>query len=524
MRGASSVNEVDVVTPAQVHANPVRTRQVRDRALYCTIERRQPEKKAKVELQFVSSHLGNLSLDSPERGPSFAQRLYASALSSRSSTLHPSTIPVLPPTEHASSALPSDPCGVSSRKVLPSASLSDASPEVSQYSNPSGLYHRSIATHGFLPRGSPSAEAGATRHLPPLPKSGNLNSLSVTSLSYLANSLESQSSQNSTLQPEVQSPRSVLHSLQTLSKTARSHSTSAVDTRKVSGILGVTVEAHQDLHGTISSPSPWEQQSITSSLPPPPFSGHERLSSSFDELHSRRPLPGVNHEEIPLYSLVDEQIPPPAFDDLQPGTRASEVHPGESPMMQSETLSHETIEVSSSLPPPLQFPPPFSHRSTAYAPGKVLAYRMLDKASYRVDTGKGVFRDTKISLSSITTRRPLDLPVIIDFQRPNQPPSLAPPVSPSSTAHDENAISPMTPLLPSDSRPPSVLSSHSSDSQPTKTSHDHCAIHKKSSFPPPVNYHTKPTAKQRSGHPSLPPPALQRYVPTFFDEYPLTYP
>lgn len=532
-----------MVTPAQAYASAVKTGETHDRALYHTIERRQPERKGKPDPQFVPSHLGDPG--SPERGRSFAQRLYASALSDKSSTLSSSNIPVLLPIKHvSSSALPAisagsqASCGVQHRKTLPSTSLSDTSSEVSQSFNPSDLYHTSVATHGFRSRGSISPEVSATSLSSLLPVLQIPNFLPAVRLSHPANPFASySSSQNFTPRSGVQNPRPVLH----VSIEPQSHNPLVLGTHEVSGIQGVSVETRQDFHpsaaagGVIPSPSPLEPQLvIPPSSSPPPFEKHERLSNLFEEVvaditpvvirpppavphgdglpySSLHPPPEVNHEEVPLYSLVDEQLPPPAFDDLQ-ATSANEASAERFPMMHPETLPQEIIGApSSQSPSPSRLPPPFSRGSTAYVPKKAPAYDLLNQTSYSVGTRKDILRDAKIPSSSIwhpcdSSSSDSSSVVPIDFKWSDQSPS-------SAVPHDGPS---MTRLLPSDFPPLSLLSFHSPDSQSARTSCDPLATRKgTTSSPLLVNYHTKSTAKQ-SGQPFLPPLALQRYTPQFY--------
>ncbi|KAH0839548.1 hypothetical protein J3R83DRAFT_434 [Lanmaoa asiatica] len=528
-------SEVGVVTPAQAYASAVRAGETHDRTLYHTIERRQPERKRKADLQSVPSHPR-----SPERGVSFAQRLYASALSDKLSTLPCSNVPVLPPIKHAPSlALPTSDgsqvsCGVPLRETSLSTPLFDTSSEVSQSFNPSDLYHSSVVTHGFPSWGSTSPEVSATR------PSSLLPALQIPTKSLPVARL--------TLQSGVQNPRPAHRQSHTVWSEAQSLSTPVVSIREASGLQGVSVETHQDFHppavagGVAHLPSPLEQQlAIPLSSSPPPFEEREDLSNLLEEAVADvapmvirpsaaiphedglpssllQPLPDANHEEVPLYSLVDEQLPPPAFDDLQP-TNAIEASAEISPVVQPETSPQEVIEPQSSpSPPPSQSPPPsFSHSSIAYAPRQAPAYALLDKTS--LGTSKSTLQATKIPLSSITTWYSSDPSssappsvVPIDFQWPNQPSSTSPPISPSSAvAHDGTLVPSTSPFLPFHSRPLSVLSSHSPGSQSTRTSCDSLAVRKSAtSSPPLVNYHTKPTSKQ-NGHPLLPIPALQRH-------------
>lgn len=487
----------------------MKTGETHDHALHYTIERRQPERKGKANPQFAPPlPLGDYG--SPERVLSFAQRLYADALNDKSSTLPSRNLPVLPPIKHtSSSALPTSgrsraPSGVSCRKTSPSTLLFDTSSEVSQSFNPSDLYHTSVATHGFPSWGSTSPEMGATRPQSLLPVLQIPNSLPVACLSDPANSLAPPPSQNPIPRSGGQNPRSVLHQPQNVSIRPRSCSTLVLSIHEASGLQGVSVESHQDRHppaaagGAIASPL--QQQLVPNSLLQPP--------------------PEINHEEVPLYSLVDEQLPPPAFDDLRT-TSATEAPDERSPVVHNQTLPQEVIEAPSSQSMlPSHSLPPFSHGSTTHVPGKPPVYALLDQTSHPVSTGKHILRDAKIPLSSITTWRPSDSSssgppsvVPIDFKWSDQLPSMSPLLPSSAVFHDRLST---TSILPLTSHPLSVSSSRTSDSQSTRSSCDPPATRKSTtSSPPPVNYHTKPTTK-RSGR-FLPSLALQRYAFRFIE-------
>ena len=438
-------------------------------------------------------------------------------MSHESSTPSFSNIPVLPPIKYASSALPinggnQSSSGVPPRKTSLSTSLFNTNSGVSQSFNPADLYHNSVTTHGFPSRGSTSPGVIATGPTPLMPALQIPHSLPVTRLSHPASPQTSySSSRNSILQVEVQNLRPVLHQFQTVSMDAQSSSSPVVSIHEASGL----------------PLPPLEQQLVTPpSFPPPAFEEHERLSNLSEVVVADvapvviqslaaiphedglpdsllQPPPEANHEDVPLYSLVDDQLPPPAFDDPQ-ATNATEASVERSLVAHPETLlEEENFAPSSPSPPPLQSPPPFSHGSTSYAPGKAPAYSLPDKTSYSVGTSKNILQDAKIPLSPITIGRlsgpsssnPASV-VPTDFQWHNQPPSISPPISP----------------LPSDLHSLSMQSSHSPDHQSRRTSCDSLSIRKSTSIsPPPVNYQTKPTVTQ-SGQPFLPPPAPQRYT------------
>lgn len=479
----------------------------------------------------MTSHLGHSG--PPERGLSFARRLYASAVGNESSILSSSNTPVLPPIKHASSSpLPisggsQSPSGVPPRKMTLSTSLFDTSSEVSQSFNPTDLYHSSVATHGFTSRGSTNLGVSATRPPLPLPALQIPHSSSVTRLSHPVNPRASfSSSPNSTLQPEVQNTRPVLYQFQI---EAQSSSTPVVSIHETSGLQRACIETRRGFHppaiagGAVPPLPPLEQPPVAPpSFSPPAFEEYERLPNSSEAVvadvapvvvQSLAAIPyedGLpdsllqpHHEEVPLYSLVDEQLPPPAFHDLH-AINATEASAERSLVVHPETLlEEENFAPPSASPPPSQSPPPSSHGPAAYAPGSAPVYSALEVTSYSVGTSKNILQDAKMPLSPLITRRPLgpsssNPPSVVPtgFQWSNQPPSISPPISPlSSNFH---------PLL--------IPSSHFPDRQSTRHSHDTLFIRKSTTVsPPPVNYHTKPTIKQ-SGQPFLPPPAPQRYA------------
>lgn len=316
---------VDAVTPAPVYGSAMRTGQSHNQALYHTIERRQPEKRGKVpELQFGPPQLGNPEPKSSERGLSFAQRLYASALSNKNSIQPSSNIPVTPM--------------VSSSSALPTGILHcqlDTSLDNLRSFNPSDLYHGHIAMQGFLSR---VPEASSARR-------SSLNTLPAARLSYsTVHRTSSSSSQISILKSEAGNPRQVPYSFQSVSMEVQPSRSAVLDTQAL-GPLEVSAGTHQGFHSPAvvgeTIPSPLLQQFLNLPSPsPPPFERHGALSSLPEEfvaditsVITRLPVPvthedslpecsfhlpsEVNHEEIPSYSLVDEQLPPPAFDDLR---------------------------------------------------------------------------------------------------------------------------------------------------------------------------------------------------------------
>ncbi|KAG8218264.1 hypothetical protein J3R82DRAFT_3875 [Butyriboletus roseoflavus] len=517
-RSPVTVSEVGAVTPAQAYASAVRTGETHDRALCYTIERKQLERKA--DPQLVPSYLGDPG--SPRRGLSFAQRLYASALSDGSSTQPSSNITILPPIEHPSSSALSMRGGSQvPRKTSHSTALFDTSSEVSQSFHPSDLYHTSVATHGLPSWGSTSPEVSATRPPSLLPALQITKHLPAARLSYPANPLASCTPpENFSPRSGAQNPRPVLHQSRNISTEAQSYSTPALSIHEASDLQGFHPPVVAG--GVIPSSSPLAQQLVNSpSSSPPPLEEHERLSNLFEEVVADdapvviqppvavpqgdglpdsllEPPPDVDLEDVPLYSLVDDQLPPPTFDDLQ-GTSTAEASAERSPVLHPQILPEELVEAPSSQSlPPSQLLPTLSHGSPAYAPGKASAYALLDQTSYPVGTRKGILQDAKIPPSSITSDSSLSDPpsaVPIDFKWSNQPPPPISPIPPPRAPHDGPS---MTPLLPCSSRLPSVLFSHSPDSQFTSISYDPLAIRKSS--PPLVNHRTKPTAEQ-SGQP-----------------------
>ncbi|KAF8554083.1 hypothetical protein OG21DRAFT_1509316 [Imleria badia] len=496
-RSPLGISEGGAVTPAQAYASAVKTGEAHERALYYTIERKKLEGKGKGKANphLVPSHLGDSG--SPEHGPSFAQRLYANALDHKSSNLPSSNIPALPPIKYASSA-------VASSKTPLSTSF-DTSSEVSQSFNPADLYHSSVAAPGFLSRGSTSPEASGKHSRPLLPVLQIPSSLLVTRSHQDNPQASYSSSQSSTPQLGVRNPRPVSHQFQTVSMEAQSKSTQVVGIHEASGLQGASVETPP--HAVAGRATTLEQQLvIPPSSSPPAFEELEHVFNTSEEVMADitpeviqssatdphqdglpdsllQSPPEVNHEEVPLYSLVDEQVPPPAFDDLQVINATSE----NSLVAQPEALSQEENLAPHS---PSQSPP-FSHGSTAYTPKEAPAYALQDYTLYPFGTSKYMLRDAKIPPpSSITgqTSSSSDSPNVVptDFQPPNRTPSVSPPIS----------------LLPSNFRSLSVLSPQS-----RKTSYDPRSVCKGTTIlPPPVNYHTKPTAKQ-SGRPL--PPALR---------------
>lgn len=342
------------------------------------------------------------------------------------------------------------------------------------------------------------------RHLP-LPVLQIPHSSPVTSPSHSANTRAFYSpSETSIPQLEIQNPRLALHRRETVLPEARPYSTPVSS-------------------GAMPPPPPSEQQLVLPvSSSPPAFEEHEHEREAVAHVapldtqalaaaphedglpdSPLQPPHGVNHEDVPLYSLVDEQLPPPAFDDLQ-AINATQASAERSPVVRPESvIQEETLAPPFASPSPPQSPPPFSHGSAAYAPEKASAYVHLDKASYSIGMRKNTLQDAKVPLSPVTTGQssgpslpdpPRSVPT--DFQWRNQTPSVSPPIPPLHPNHHYHPF----PIPPP----------HSADRQSTRTPCDPLSIPRNTIIsPPPVNYHTKPAFKQ-SGQPS--PHVLQRYT------------
>ncbi|KAG6375019.1 hypothetical protein JVT61DRAFT_3798 [Boletus reticuloceps] len=459
-RGARSpprISEVGVVTPAQAYASAIRTGETNDRdaALRYTIQRKQPERKGKAYPYVEPSRLGYSR--SPEQGLSFAQRLYASALSHKSSNLPSSDIPVLQPVKYVpSSALP---IAGGSQASLPSL-MFDTSPEDSQPFNPADLYHTNV-----LSRSPSSPETGETRPRPLLPPLQIPNSSPVA----WSHSTNPQAYyfplQNATPQPEVRGIHEILG--------PQEH---PIETRPpiVAGRMAPLFPLGQQLATAPSSlaikeyerlPNPYE--AVTVDVAPVVI---QSAASRKDGLPNRlaQPSPEADLEVVPLYSLVDEQLPPPAFDDLQP-ENATEVT-----TEQSLAMHHETLPLEKALAQP--------SRSTAYDPGEAPAYAPPDEISYPAGASKSMLQNAGILIPSGASSSDAPSVVPTNFQSPNPMPSVSPSTSPP----------------PSNSHSLSVLSPHSPVRQSIRPSCDPLSAHKMTSIsPPPVNYHTKPTATQR---------------------------
>ncbi|KAF9224412.1 hypothetical protein BS17DRAFT_72894 [Gyrodon lividus] len=439
-----------VITPAQAYARAVKTGENYDRSLYHTIERKQPDRRT--EPQAPPLQLGN---PRSERGTSFAQRLYASAVSNKSSTSLLSSIPVPPPNKLAppSPALHVGAGRQSSRSVQqyrnssrpPSLPVFDTSTEVTAAFSPADFYHSSVA---FT-----SPDLSVRCPYSSIPVSQRVNAPLSSPLVSQSPSLAAYSQHRAShSQPEVaQRPLSVSQQMQAapLPSETPIQAPAAYDMQTVREpplpvpFVGASPPDVHILHPTATanattsrSPSPYMQQSAEAPPVSSPLPSEERGISSIatgvaagalilapspatlshdDGLleSSLSPPPEAGHEEVPLYSLVDEQHPPPAFDDVN-------------------TTTPEVPRVPScpSSPPPPS-PLPSSHGTTSYPLEKVPSYSVLDSAG-----------------SSYPVR--------------------------------------------SSSRPPSVLSSRSADGQSTRSFYDHpaCPNHS-SSPPPPVVYHKK---------------------------------
>lgn len=507
-QSSRSLSDASPVSDAQAYVRAVKTGETQDRALYHTIERKRPEGKGKANPHSVPSHPGDPGF--PEHGLSFAQRLYASALSHKSQPEpSPSNIPVLPPIQYASSSdLPIDGGSQASSGMPPhktSTPLSDASVEVSQAFN---------ATRGFTSRGATSPEAIAKCPRPPLPMS-RVSNYSSMSRSHLAHP-----SAESAAQLEVRNPRAVSDRSQNVSMEAQHHHrNSVVRNHEASGPRETFVESRSPAiaSGTMFLLPPGEQHPETAPSYPPPTFGERPLNPSEgveadiaqldipslatvsheDGLPDSllQPSSEVNQEDVPSYSLVDEQAPPPAFDDLQ-GTSAT----GASLVVMSpETLPQEEIWTP---PSPPHSPQPVSRSSAAYDSRKAPAYPHLDQSMYSVSTSKTILQDSEASLPSIITKgfgAPLSdssSTVPTKFQSPSWSPLVSSPSSP----------------LPSDLHSLSISPSHSPDHQSIGTSHHPLSVRKSTiSSPPLVNYNTKPISEQ-SGQRLFIPPALRRYT------------
>lgn len=508
VRSLLSTSEISAVTPAQAYASAVKTGEAHERALYYTIERKQPERKGKVNPHFMPLH-GDPGFR--EHGSSFAQRLYASALNHKPSS-SPSNIPVLPPIKYVSSSVLPISGGSQATSDVPPRTTPfspsfDTRSEVSQSFNPADLYHKSVTSHGLPSRGLINPEL----HAKP-PRSQIPNTLLSVARSHSDNP-------QATHSPPSQNPRPVSHQFQTVSTEAQSYSTPIVSIHEAAGLQGASIDTHPP---TIASgDTPLEQLLMDPPPPSPPaFEEHEQVFGSPEEVVAAvapavtqsltvipyqgglpdsllQPPLEVNHEEVPLYSLVDEQLPPPAFDDVQV-LNSPEACPKTSLVARCETLPQEAILVTE--PPSLsQSLPPSSHGSTAHAPEEAPAYALLGN-TYPLGMSKNMLQDVKVPPPSVVTGHTSgasssDKPNVVptDFQSPKRTPSLSPPIS----------------LLPSNFRPLSMLSP---DCQSINTSRDPRSVYKGTAIlPPPVNYYTKPTAKP-SGRPLLPPPALRRYT------------
>ncbi|KAF8841297.1 hypothetical protein BDN67DRAFT_967349 [Paxillus ammoniavirescens] len=541
-----------VITPAQAYARAVKTGENYDRSLYYTIERKQPDRRT--ELQAPPSQPGN---PGSERGASYAQRLYASAVSNKSPTALLSSISIPTPHNPACSPPPALPISTgrqSSRGTRQhpnpprSPSLFDTSTEVTPTFSPADFYHSSVATHGFPSGTSTNPELSARRPYIPVSQSANallsspvLSSQSPSLAAYSPPRAFHSQSQLLTLQHEVASIHRPVSQTQAAppSHEAAIQAPATYDPRTVYDpppavpIIGTSPPDAHILHTTaaanvttshlpsyaqrspevppVSSPPPFEEHEISPtptgaasaliSLPSQESISHDGLFQG-----SLTPPPDAGHEEVPLYSLVDEQHPPPAFDDVD---RTSDI--ALSPDEVRHDFASSTPEVpgvpscpSSPSPPPPS--PPLSHGTTRYPIEKVPSYSLLDpsRSSYSMRPNRRSPDVDKSPTSIISTAKcpPSD----------SRKPGLSPPSPPMSPLHAAPLYGTAFPSTlpsqtmshpPSGSRPPSVLSSRSADGPSTRFSYDHPAL--STSPPPPVAYHKKPTQQSKQ---SFPPPTM----------------
>ncbi|KAG9317077.1 hypothetical protein JVU11DRAFT_1264 [Chiua virens] len=328
--------------------------------------------------------------------------------------------------------------------------------------------------------------------------------------------------QSPTPQHEVPITHPILQSSQEVSTESQSNDVLAVGIHEASGRLVMSIDTHQETHtgpvtgGTTPLPMPLELQPVPPSFSPPPFEEHDQLSISCPEIIDTapvipRPPAAVSHEpppeddpeEVPLYTLVDEELPPPSFDDIQAGTSFTE-----GPVEQYETLSQETIgaRTTPSQSPPQSLPPRTRGPSTNAAENAPV-YSHSEEISFAIGRSRNTNEDNRISLPSASTCHSSDRSSSDPL---NVVSSTSPPTSPPSAVSHDEIVTPLKVPLPSDSRPPSVSSYPFSDGQFVGTSYDSSAIHRNS--PPLLNYRTKPTARQ-SGQSFLPPPTLRRRNP-----------
>ncbi|KIJ70619.1 hypothetical protein HYDPIDRAFT_23710 [Hydnomerulius pinastri MD-312] len=291
------------------------------------------------------------------------------------------------------------------------------------------------------------------------------------------------------------------------------------------------------------SPSPYVQPLVVipPSPSPPPFGGHEVSPVRAEEVAAAADAPALSpppaptsheeeirharsfslpleagHEYVPQYCLLDESHPPPAFDDVHSAgdtvlsTDVSSVAPTES----SSSATGPPGAPSRGASPP---PPPFPHKISPYLLEKAPSYALLDPAR-STSAGPSTYRvDVKVSPPPLTqrdTRRasgsflpgpsgsfvPSTMPLINSKRMSVSPPG-SPPMAPPNAAPLYGTAFPSTlPARPSSSsRPPSVISSRSVDSQPKRLSLDYPPYPSHSMslpLPPPPLPHTRPASQQ----------------------------
>ncbi|KAF8131178.1 hypothetical protein EV363DRAFT_1584033 [Boletus edulis] len=442
-RSPPHISEVDAVTPAQAYACAIRTGETNDRdaTLHYTIQRKQPlERKGKAYPYVEPSRLGYSR--SPEQGLSFAQRLYASALSHKSSILPSSDIPVLQPVNYIPfSALP---IAGGSQASLPTL-VFDTSPEDSQPFNPQIPNSSSVA---WLHSTNPQAYCFPLQNATPQPEVLRIHE-----------NLGPQGTSIETRPPVVAGRTAHLFPLGQQLATAPSP---------------LAIKEYERL------PNPYDAVIVDVApvvLPSP--AAAPRKDGLPDRL--AQPSPEADLEVVPIYSLVDEQLPPPAFDDLQP-ENATEVT-----TEQSLAVSHETLPLEKALAQPSwsQSPPPFSfsHSSTASP-----AYALPDEISYPAGASKSMLQTAGILIPSGASSSDAPSVVPTNFQSPNPIPLVSSSTSPPpSNSHSLISVLPHSPVR-----------------QSIRPSCDPLSAHKMTSIsPPPVNYHTKPTATQRHDFPPV---------------------
>ncbi|KAF9242939.1 hypothetical protein BU15DRAFT_60222 [Melanogaster broomeanus] len=391
------------ITPAQAYARAIKTGERYDRSLYYTIERKQPEKRTEPQVPPLQN-------SGPERGASYARRLYASALSNKSPT-SPLDSTSTPPPNMPASPPPILPIGGgrqssrSARNSSRSPSLFDTGTEFIPTFNPADFYHSSVASHG--PSLGTSAGPDPSVRRPCAPMSVSPSPLAPYPPS-LAVRPPPRITQSQSL-PEVASrprDRPDSHQTQTESRTAI-QAPVAYDLRIVhevpSSVPSIEtlpsdvpiVDPTAVANATSRPPSPYVQHSaeILPVCSPPPFEEHgiyrvpteegagnalilapSPASDSRDDGFLENllsPLPELGHEEVPLYSLVDEQHPPPAFGDLH--TTSGTVLSLSSAVAHLD-ISSPSPSSSSSLPPSPLFP----HDTMSHPLQKAPSYALRD--------------------------------------------------------------------------------------------------------------------------------------------------